>query len=337
MKVGFDISQIAHAGGVVTYTQNLAEQLSIIDGIDPVFFYSSLRKPYKGNLPNVKSYMLPPSLFEPLFNKLRNIPIEKFVGQIDIFHSSDWVQPPTKAKKVTAYHDVIPLKYPQWSLRKIVDVQKRRLKIVENEIDMVIAVSETTKRDLMEISNIPDEKITVIYEGVNKIYKPQQPGDIEVFKKKYNLPDEFVLAIGGIGERRNTQRIKQASWDYNLVITGENLPYLEEREMPLLYSSAKVLIYASLYEGFGLPILEAMACGVPVVTSNKSSMIEVSGKAAVLSDPEDVSDIKKKLEQVFFDEEQRKELIDKGLKRAGEFSWEKCAAETFNVYKSLVS
>lgn len=335
MKVGFDISQIAHGGGVGVYTRNLAEELVKIQDLDPVFFYSSLRKPYKGSLPNVKSYLFPPTIFELMFNKLR-LSVDQFIGKVDVFHSSDWVQTKTKAKKVTTYHDVIPLKFPKWSHPKIVEVHKRRLKIVESEIDMVIAVSETTKNDLMEVSNIPGEKIKVIYEGVNRIYKPQQDKDIAVFKKKYSLPDEFVLAMGGIGERRNTQRIKQAAKEYDLVITGENLPYLEEREMPLLYASAKVLVYTSLYEGFGLPILEAMACGVPVVTSNVSSMKEIAAGYALLVDPNDVVQMTNQLKRALTDNSLRDNLINKGLKRAKDFSWEKCAKETVEVYKRVL-
>ena len=128
MRIGFDISQIAHPGGVATYTKSLAENLSKIKELEMVYFYSSLRRPFKGKLKGVKAFRLPPTLFEVLFNRVRNVPIEKFLGPLDIFHSSDWVQPPSKAKKVTTYHDVIPLKFPQWSHPKIVDVHKRRLK-----------------------------------------------------------------------------------------------------------------------------------------------------------------------------------------------------------------
>ncbi len=129
IKVGFDISQIAHQGGVATYTQNLAEELSQLPDFEMIYFYFSLRKPYSGVLKNVKTYPLPPVLAEPMFNKLR-VPIEKFVGFVDIFHSSDWIQPKTSGKKVTTYHDVVPLKYPQWSHPKIVAVHKRRLELV---------------------------------------------------------------------------------------------------------------------------------------------------------------------------------------------------------------
>lgn len=336
MKVGLDISQMAHSGGVTTYTKNLAERLSRFPDLEIAYFYSSMRRPYRGNLPNVKSYRLPPTLFEILFNKLRFLEIEKFIGPIDIFHSSDWVQPPTKAKKVTTYHDVVPLKYPQWSHPKIVEVAKRRLQIVEKEIDMVIAVSEATKKDLLETSSIPAEKITVVYEGVDQLYKPQEPDQVEKFRQEYGLPSEFILGIGGVGERRNLDRVREAVKGYPLVVSGQTIPYLPAEKMPLLYAAAKILLYPSLYEGFGLPILEAMAVGTPVVTSNVSAMPEVGGEAALFVDPEDVEEIGDKVKEVMEDRELREDMGRKGLKQAKKFSWEKCAKETVEVYSKLM-
>lgn len=335
LRVGFDISQLAHPGGVNTYTKNLSEELSRLEDLEMTYFYSSLRKPYKGRLKNVKNYRLPPTLFEVLFNKVRNVPIEKFLGPVDIFHSSDWVQPPTKAKKVTTYHDVVPLKYPHWSHPKIVTVHKRRLQIVEKEVDMVIAVSEATKKDLVQLSKIPEEKIVVIYEGPTLDFKKQPPEKIEEFKKKYNLPDKFILAMGGVGERRNLARIKEAAKGYSLVITGENIPWLEIQELELLYQAASLLVYASLYEGFGIPILDAFVCGLPVITSNVSSMPEVGGKAALYVDPANVDDIKNNIAVAMEDEKLREDLVEKGFIQAKKFSWEKAAAQTAEVYKKV--
>lgn len=336
MKVGFDISQIAHKGGVSVYTQELAKRLSCYKNLETVFFYSSLRKPYPGNLKNVKSYPIPPTIFEMLFNRLRFFPIEYFVGNIDVFHSSDWVQPPSEARKVTTYHDVVPLKYPQWSHPKIVEVHKRRLEIVEKEIDMVIAVSESAKKDLLEVSKIPEEKITVVYEAAGQQFKPQSEQAVEEFRRKMGLPDKFVLAIGGIGERRNISRIKEATGNYNLVVTGETIPNIADQEMPLLYSSAQVLVYPSLYEGFGLPILEAMACGIPVITSNVSSMPEVGGDAALYVDPFSTSQMAKAVDAAVRDKKLREELIQNGFKQAKEFSWEKCTEKTVEIYQKLM-
>ena len=335
IKVGFDISQVIHPGGVANYTKNLAIELQKNPDLEMAFFFSALRKSYHGELKNVKKFRLPPSLFEVLFNRIRNVGIEQFIVPVDIFHSSDWVQPPSKAKKVTTYHDVVALKFPQWSSPKIVAVNKRRLKIVEKEIDKIIAVSHSTKNDLLEVSKLRDEQIEVIYEGVSKDFKPATEKEKVNFKKKYNLPENFVLATGGVGERKNLKRIKEAAKDYNLVTTFEDI-MVSDDELPILYSSAQCLVYTTLYEGFGLPVLESMACGTPVITSNMSSLPEIAGDAAVLIDPENVGKIRKNIEEVLVDNELRKELVKKGLKRAQEFSWEKTSDQTAKLYKSLL-
>lgn len=335
MKVGLDISQIIHPGGVANYTRNLAQELQKNPGLDMVFFFSALRKSYRGELKNVKKFRLPPTLFEVLFNRIRNVGIEKFLGSLDILHSSDWVQPPTKAKKVTTYHDVIPLLYPQWSHPKIVAVNKTRIRLVESEVDKVIAVSNSTKEDLLRVSNLKPENITVIYEGVSENFIPATEEQKTEFKKKHNLPENFILATGGVGERKNLKRIKQAAGDYNLIISFEDI-IVSDEELPLLYSSADLLVYTTLYEGFGLPILESMACGTPVITSNVSSMPEIAGSAAILVNPEKPDDIKNKIKEVLSDKELQKELIEKGLKRSKEFTWKKAAAQTTQIYKDLL-
>lgn len=337
IRVGMDISQIAFPGGVANYTFNLTKELVKIKDLKLIYFYSSLRRPYHGDMPNVKSFPIPPTLLEKLFNRWRFLKLENFIGQVDIFHSSDWTQPKTKAKKVTTYHDVIPLKFPQWSLPKIVDVHKKRLELVEKEVDYVIVVSENTKKDLLEISQIPEEKIIVIYEGVSDIFKPQEEKKVLDFKKKYNLPENFCLAIGGVGERKNLKRVKEAAKNYNLVILGETLKNIPDNELPLLYGGADCLVYASLYEGFGLSILEAMASGVPVITSSVSSMPEVGGDSAEYVNPESVIDIENKLRQVLEDKDKRKQMIKKGLIQAKKFSWRKCAQETAEVYRKVAS
>lgn len=335
LRVGFDISQVAHPGGVAVYTENLARELSRIEDLEMVYFYSSLRRRYSGGLRGVKKALLPPSVFEVMFNRLRIVSIERFVGKVDIFHSSDWVQPKTRAKKVTTYHDLVPLIHPEWSTPQIVNVARRRLRIVESEIDQVIAVSNSVKSDLLKETKIPESKITVIYEGVEEFFCPQKDDGVADFKRKYKLPDKYVLAIGGVGERRNLARVMEAARGYNLVITGRDL-FVERKEMPLLYGGALVLFYPSLYEGFGLPILEAFASGCPVITGNVSGMAEVSKGCALEVDPMDVSKIKKALDEVLGDVSLRKELVKKGFGRVRDFSWKKAAVETAKVYRGMV-
>lgn len=336
INIGFDISQLAHNGGVNTYTDNLAHRLESSNEVKMHFLYSSLRKKYLGDLKRVKQFKIPPTLLNILFNNL-HLSIDPLIGNVDIFHSSDWIQPRTRAKKVTTFHDLVPIKHPEWSHPNIVKVHKKRLSIVEKEIDMVIAVSKSTKKDLMAVSNIPSEKIVVIYEGVGSEFKPAPSKDIEEFKKKYNLPDRFLLAIGGVGLRRNLERIKKATKEYPLIITGESLPWLPKDQMSTLYSASNALVYPSLYEGFGLPVLEAMACGVPVITSNTSSLPEVGGEAALYVDPYNVKDIESAINLVMTDLKNYEKLVQKGLENVKKFSWKKCADETINVYQKLMN
>lgn len=337
IKIGMDISQLAHKGGVATYTRNLSHELSSFTDLEMVYFYSSLRTKYSGDLKNVKKYKLPPSFFEILFNRWRNVPIEKFIGPVDVYHSSDWIQPPTKAKKITTVHDLTPILFPHWSNPKIVDVHKRRLKIIESEADCVIVVSDATKKDLMKVSRIPENKIKVIYEGPTVNFQKPSEEKIREFREKYKLPQNFILAIGGIGERKNLERIKLATKNYELIITGETISWIDNDELVCLYYSASVLLYTSLYEGFGLPIIDAFNCGLPVITSNLSSMVEIAGEGAVLVDPYNVSQMQSEVKRLMEDNELRKVIIKKGFERAKFFSWKKCAEQTADLYRSIVA
>ena len=216
-------------------------------------------------------------------------------------------------------------------------MHKRRLELVEKEIDMVIAVSETTKKDLLEVSKIPENKITVVYEGVGHEFKMINREEVENFRSKYKLPSQFVLALGGVGERKNLNRIKDAAKPYPLVISGDTIPYVADDELPLLYNAATVLMYTTLYEGFGLPIIEAMACGLPVLTSNLEIHREVAGEGnALFTNPQDVSDMHQKLTEMLESKEIQKGFIERGSVRAAQFSWEKAAVETAEIYRNLV-
>ena len=181
MKIGIDVSQIVHEGtGVAQYTQNLVESLLKIDKKNEyILFGGSLRKKkvlsgYLAQFENnknvtVKTFYLPPLFLEFLWNKLHILPVEKLIGKIDVFYSSDWLQPPTKAKKVTILHDLIVYKYPESFQQKgghnIVVNQKRRLGWVKRECDMIICDSEATKKDAMEILGIVEKRLKVIYPG----------------------------------------------------------------------------------------------------------------------------------------------------------------------------
>jgi glycosyltransferase involved in cell wall biosynthesis len=361
MKVGIDVSPIVYGTGVSIYTQNLVENLLQIDKEnDYRLFFSSLRQKFPGLKADgyeLRAKKLPPTLLDILWNKLHIIPVETFVGDVDVFHCSDWTQPPARnTKLVTTVHDLSFLHRPDTVHPKVLAAQKRRLKWVENEADAVIAVSEATKKEIVQLLDIPEDKITVIYEGV-----PRDVGNFQFsnfqfskIKKKFKIENRYIMAVGSQAPRKNIENLIKAfqllATRYqlpttNLVIAGryeteKNLPdgvittgFLDRKELLALIKKAAVFVYPSLYEGFGLPILEAFSLETPVVTSNCSSMAEVGGDAVVLVEPESVDSIAEGINKVLKSKNLQKDLIAKGKTRLNDFSWQKTAQKTLEVYK----
>jgi len=355
MKIAIDISQIIYETGVSVYTKNLVENLLKIDNKNKyVLFGGSLRR--INEIKNFYKYLheknlqklifpIPPTLADLIWNRLHILPIETFTGKVDIFHSSDWSQPPAFAKKVTTIHDLVPFKFPELSHPNIIDTHKRRLKFVIREVDRIISPSETTKADLIELG-IKERKISVIPEAPDPIYKPATRKHVESIKKKFGIKANYLLAIG-VSQRKNIDRIVEAyenlseKSDLLLVVLGEPkmkvkqskgviyLGHINRTEMPTFYSGAEALIYPSLYEGFGLPILEAFKCRTPVVTSNFGSMKEVAGDAAIKTDPYNIDSITEGIRLALRIKE---EMIRSGVERSKEFTWFTCAKETLKVY-----
>jgi glycosyltransferase involved in cell wall biosynthesis len=359
MKIGIDISQIVYGTGVSVYTQNLVENLLKIDKKnDYLLFGGSLRQKDKLQKFGAKIFSFPPTLADFVWNRLHLFPIENFLGTIDVFHSSDWTQPPTKAAKVTTIHDFGFLKYPEVAHPKIKAVMERRFKWIKKEVDLIIAVSQATKKDIMEILNIPEEKIRVIYEAVSEdVNQVKDQKIIQKVKKKYGLKGNYLLSVATLEPRKNLKRIIKAFYllkkkDLSLVIVGKPgwdeeisqwglknkdqriifTGYISHEDKQALYSGGTCFVFPSLYEGFGLPILEAMKCGCPVVTSNLSSMPEVAGKAGILVDPLNVKNIAEGINQAIKD---KQELVNKGFEQVKTFSWEKTARETLKVYEEV--
>jgi len=380
MKIGIDISQIVYGTGVSFYTKNLVENLLKIDQENEyTLFFSSLRQSLsqklevksQNNKVKVKSFKIPPTLLEILWNKLHIFPVEKFIGSIDVFHSSDWTQPPTKAAKVTTIHDFGFIKYPKTAHPKIKAVMSRRFKWIKREVDLIIAISEATKKDIIEILGIPEEKIRVVYEATpTDINRIEDQKVIDKVKKKFGIKGDYLLTVATLEPRKNLKKIIEAfsklrtqNSSLRLVIVGKPgwgdmseeigdgrqetgvrglesgvifTGYVSREELSSLYSGASCFVFPSLYEGFGLPILEAMKCGCPVVTSNLSSMPEVAGEAGILVNPLDVKGIARGINEVIGDKERRESLIKKGFEQAKKFSWEKTAKETLRIYHEVI-
>ena len=360
MRIAIDISQAIFGTGVSTYTKSLVKGLLSIDKKNNyILFGGSLRRfkelkelaeGYVGPNVETKIFAYPPVFANLVWNRLHTMPIEKLLGPVDVLHTSDWTEPPSKAFKITTIHDLAPLIYPNLfpkdSVRDIVQTHRLRLSWVKKESARIIVPSLATKDDLIKLG-FNGQIVRVIPEAPANIFKPSKNYDIEKLKKKYKISGRYVLAVG-INARKNTERIIKAfdlagaGMDLKLVFVGHSkYSKIEETrnirvaghvlfsELPVFYSGAEALIYPSLYEGYGMPILESFACGTPVVTSDVSSMPEVAGGAAVLVDPYDVNSIAEGITKAL---RGPKRLIADGFERVKQFSWEATAKQTLEVY-----
>ena len=358
MRIGIDISQIVYGTGVSFYTRSLVKHLLKADNknnyvlfggalrsrqvlIDNVQHFSEYKSKFK-----LKIYPFSPNISDILFNKVHFLPIETFIGKVDVFHSSDWTQPKTNCFNVTTIHDLAPIIYPKLNDRNIVEVHKRRLKRIFAEVDRVIVPSKATENELLRLG-YDATKIRVIYEAPGDAFKKQSLEEIEKVKSRFKIRGKYILAVG-TGKRKNTKGIvrgfelARAGKDINLVIVGRlDNTYdqkrgivftgiVNDKTLSCLYSGAEALVFPSFYEGFGLPILQAFACECPVVTSSISSMSEIAGDAAILVDPYNFTSIADGIIKAL---NGPKGLINKGLNRVKDFSWDKAAKETLSVYK----
>jgi len=300
-------------------------------------------------------------------NIFKYLPIDVFglAKNFDVFHEPNYVPRPFPRATVINIFDMSYVLFPQYHPWKRVQM----LRFFEKRMrgaDRIITASLSAKVEIMDLLKVPEDKIVVTPLGVSTRFSPIQENKvlIQTIRKKYSLPEQFLLYVGTIEPRKNLERLIEAismvkeklgKSSISLVLAGGkgwlNDPiyrrvqelsllddvtftgYVSEEDLPILYNMALAFVYPSLYEGFGLPPLEAMACGVPVITSKVSSMPEVVGDAGILIDPYNVEELSDAIMRVVSSPELRKSLSDKGTKQASLFTWEKCARETLAVYE----
>jgi glycosyltransferase involved in cell wall biosynthesis len=312
-----------------------------------------------------------PRWFARIWHRLRApIPIEAFVGRTALYHATDFVLLPTlpKTRTLLTVHDLSFVRVPDAaspSLKAYLDtVVPRSVK----RADHILADSQATKHDLIAVYGTAPEKITVLLSGVEKRFKRVTDNhSLLTTRSKYYLGQRpYILSLGTVQPRKNYERLVQSlhrlrstGHDVDLVIVGgrgwlENPLYetirqlkledhvhitgfADEADLPALYSGAVCFALPSLYEGFGIPVLEAMACGVPVVTSTISSLPEVAGDAALMIDPYNVEELTEALRRLIIDDSLQNHLIQRGYQQAAAFTWERAAAQLLQVYQQLMS
>lgn len=286
--------------------------------------------------------------------------IESSVGRVDVLHTPSLVYPPSRAPLLATVHDLSILKYP-WAFPGTWRFFHRRgLQLILKHASIIFADSKSTAADLRVLAGRKDPRVRVVPLGVERVGRPDKAFVAEVLKK-YDLEPGFLLFVGTIEPRKNLTRLVQAYTSFNgreklqtgeLVLAGPAgwmgkrelshilsqrgvrwLGFVPQEELEALYAAAAIFVYPSLYEGFGLPVLEALARGVPVVTSNTSSLREVGEGVALLVDPQDPKEIGKAIRRLLDDEEMREELAGKGKDRAAQFPWERTVEMTLAAYR----
>ncbi|MGB9879548.1 MAG: glycosyltransferase family 4 protein [Anaerolineae bacterium] len=379
MAIYLDISAAVHQrAGLARYAQGLAHALLTHYGQNYRFGFF-----YNGAGPAAITSVLPdlppgvpvrtvragykPWRMAVWLGQLAHIGFNRLIPDAELYHATEHLLMPLHdIPSVLTVHDLVYHLFPAYHKRLNYWFLNNAMPLFVRRASALITISESSKRDLMRIYGVPEEKITVVYEAAAPIFRPATPEQIAEVKARYGLPERYLLALGTIEPRKNLIRLvgalrllRQKDPKLALVIVGsagwlyqdffqmlEKLDdpkavllsgYVPDEDLPAVISGAEAYVLASLYEGFGLPILEAMACGTPVVCSNTSSMPELGGDAARYFDPQDTFDMVAAIGAVLEDADLRAEMRKKGLAQAARFSWQRAAEETLTVYERLLA
>ena len=363
MRIGIDATPIfLQKGGIGYYTQSLLEYLTQIDAANEYVLFKTTQNQPESPISfidrrNVRIIYTPKALQKWRSRRER----------IDLYHGTNFRLRGRGCRgNVVTIHDLAFKRYPRFLKKKFGQfLSFLKTKRDVNRADRVIAVSQHTAKDIVDIFKINPQKIKVVYHGVEPHFRPDVSLEsICTVKKKYRiLPGSYILWVGTIEPRKNLQvlikiygQLKDIHEKYSLVLGGgwgwkyeDILPlvqslgervritgYLPREDLYPLYSGATLFVYPSLYEGFGMPLLEAMASGVPVVASRASSIPEVVGDAAIFFDPLNISDIGEAMLRVLQDSSMRLSLREKGIQRAKQFTWERAARQTLEIYAEIM-
>lgn len=285
----------------------------------------------------------------------------------DIFHGLSgefplkWNDKPIK--KVVTIHDLIFMRYPEYYSFFDRKIHFWKFKKAAESADLVIAISEQTKADIIKFLKVPESRIRVVYQGCHHSFKEDKPQELlESVQDKFKIPKEFILNVGTIEERKNLLNIVKSinNTEIPLVVVGKKkekyfkkverfiiknklqnqvffLENVSMEELAAIYKLAKIFVYPSVFEGFGIPVIESLFSGTAVITSNSSSLPEAGGKDSLYIDPDNIDDLKSKILFLWSNESERKLRVEKGLLYAQKFSDENIAKELMKVYRETIT
>ncbi|MBI3740413.1 MAG: glycosyltransferase family 4 protein [Chloroflexi bacterium] len=289
--------------------------------------------------------------------------VEAFIGTVDVFYSPDFLLPPTRARRalVTA-HDLSYVRVPEYFPAPLLNYLNRAVPRALKRADLILADAASTQRDLVDVYGSPAQKIRVLYPAADARFRADiSDAERARVRAKYDLNPPYILSVGTLQPRKNYSRLIQAfakmpMTNYQLLIVGGKgwmydeifqtiarlhlrervrvMDFIADEDLPALYAMATLFVYPSLYEGFGLPILEAMQSGAPVISSNSSSLPEAGGDAALYFDPRDVNALAGAMQRALADEKLRGDLRARGFAQAQKFSWEKSALKLREYFET---
>jgi glycosyltransferase involved in cell wall biosynthesis len=368
VRIAIDARKL-HDYGIGTYVRNLVRALARQQTDDHYLllcrradcdFVQSLGPRFEALIEHAGNYSVREQI---------SVPIDLWRAHVDLFHAPHYVVSPlTMCPFVVTIHDCIHLRFPQYLPNRAAYVYARTVMTsAARRARKVLTVSRASKDDILHFLKIPAEKVEVIYNGLDERFAlPPSDDDIGRVRQRFQLTSPFILYAGNIKPHKNVDRLIEAfsilrqrgMSEVKLLIIGDEiskypnlrrlvhrhqlhqyvrfLGFVADATLAVLYRLASVFVFPSLYEGFGLPPLEAMAAGAPVITSNVSSLPEVVGDAALLINPMDANDIADAMARVLGDPALRAELVRRGRERVKAFSWDRSAARTYEVYAELV-
>jgi len=369
VRIAIDASTISTQGGPRTYVLGLVEALLQLDRENSyTLFYND--PSHLGRFPKAREIVLPGK--SPLARLRREhllLPQACRREGIDLLHCPKSAIPfRSPCPVVVTLHDLIPLRHPETEKFAARLYWRLQIPIAARRSDFIITDSEHARQEIMADFHVPGERIRAIMLGFDPdMNRARDEASARKVRDRYHLPDNYILYVGTIQPRKNLATLIEAfhllkreqgissklvivgrkGWLYDQLFSRINELGLEEEilftgfvpdeELPFIYDRAAVFVYLSLFEGFGLPPLEAMACGVPVITSNTTSLPEVVGEAGITLPPTDVNRVCEALGQVLGDKALAASMRRKGLERARMFSWEAAARETLEVYETVLS
>ena len=375
MKIAIDVRTVLpNRSGVGNYVLNLIQNLRQVDP-EPIYYFLAQKKNMSllGHLGRKQNPFLTMFSHEnhPLSDLWEHfiLPLRLKEMGINVFHGPASLIPFRKGHcgLVVTIHDLVAFLFPETIPLKYGAYMRYLLRQAVKKADRIIAVSKHTKQDLIKILKVPLEKIVVIHEASSPIFHPEDRKEVQSrLKQHYGITKKFIYHLGNIEPRKNlivlleafTRVCRELGNEYQLVVSGQkgwltgslsrffkNYPvrdqvfftgYVPVEHIPLFMNGAEIFVFPSLYEGFGLPVLEAMSCGTPVISSNRSSIPEIVGSAGVLIDPTNIRDLADRIVELLRNPDERKHLSQLGLEQATRFSWGEAARQTLGVYRSVM-